>query len=136
MVFYRIQCVPTFSYVELKNVLQRQPGPEIGEQVSLYQAALRTKTKQMKRRAGELNMYESQSVEYRFEIERLATELQDTKKKWFAMKKADQNRRNKEAKEKNEQNMANKVPNVDSRGPRFTGGGFNLDQGASVLKTM
>ena len=117
-------------YVELKNVLARQPGPEIGEQVSMYQAALRQKTKQMKRLAGELNMYESQSVEYRFEIERLATELQNTKKKWFSMKKADQDRRNKEAKIKHQKLM----PKVDGK-PRFAGGGFNLDQVRTVLKT-
>lgn len=47
-------------YMELKNILARQPGPEAAEQVSTYQAALRDKTKQMKAMASELNMYQAQ----------------------------------------------------------------------------
>lgn len=84
-------------------------------------------------------MYEDQSVEYRFEIERLATELQDTKKRWFSMKKSDQNRQAKEAKVKIEKKVqevgsANWSGNLAGR-QRFTGGGFNLDGGGTVLKT-
>merc|ERR1712202_93057 len=62
-------------YVELKHILARQPGPEVTEQLRIYQETLRTKTKQMKRLASELNMYESQASEYKYEIERLAREL-------------------------------------------------------------
>ena len=47
-------------YVELKNILARQPGPEVAEQLSVYQTNLREKTKQMKAMAAELNMYHSQ----------------------------------------------------------------------------
>jgi hypothetical protein len=47
-------------YVELKNILARQPGPEVAEQLSTYQANLRDKTKQMKAMASELNMYQAQ----------------------------------------------------------------------------
>ena len=35
-------------YVELKNILARQPGPEVAEQLSIYQQNLREKTRQMK----------------------------------------------------------------------------------------
>ena len=35
-------------YVELKNILARQPGPEVAEQLNLYQANLAEKTKQLK----------------------------------------------------------------------------------------
>ena len=45
-------------YVELKNILARQPGPEVAEQLSVYQATLRQKTGQMKAMASELNMYQ------------------------------------------------------------------------------
>jgi len=41
----------------------------------------------MKAMASELNMYESQVSEYKYEIERLARELQDCKKKYFLAKK-------------------------------------------------
>jgi hypothetical protein len=47
-------------YLELKNILARQPGPEVAEQLSLYQAGLREKTKQLKAMASELNMYRMQ----------------------------------------------------------------------------
>ena len=34
--------------MELKQILARQPGPEVAEQLSVYQQNLKTKTKQMK----------------------------------------------------------------------------------------
>ena len=46
--------------VELKNILARQPGPEVAEQLSIYQQGLRDKTKSMKAMASELNMYQAQ----------------------------------------------------------------------------
>ena len=45
-------------YVELKNILARQPGPEVAEQLSVYQQNLKEKTRQMKAMASELNMYQ------------------------------------------------------------------------------
>ena len=68
-------------YVELKNILARQPGPEVAEQLSIYQQNLRDKTRQMKAMASELNMYQAQVNEYKYEIERLNRELQDVKKR-------------------------------------------------------
>merc|ERR1712150_136755 len=35
-------------YLELKHILARQPGPEVAEQLRIYQETLRGKTKQMK----------------------------------------------------------------------------------------
>ena len=35
-------------YVELKHILARQPGPEVAEQLSIYQSTLKDKTKQLK----------------------------------------------------------------------------------------
>ena len=35
-------------YIELKHILARQPGPEIAEQLQIYQQTLKEKTKQMK----------------------------------------------------------------------------------------
>ena len=34
--------------MELKQILQRQPGPEVAEQLQIYQQTLKEKTKQMK----------------------------------------------------------------------------------------
>merc|ERR1712118_432656 len=51
---------------ELQNILARQPGPEVAEQMSVYQSSLRNKTKQMKSMASELNMYQAQVNEYKY----------------------------------------------------------------------
>uniref|UniRef100_A0A2C9K519 Cilia- and flagella-associated protein 58 central coiled coil domain-containing protein n=1 Tax=Biomphalaria glabrata TaxID=6526 RepID=A0A2C9K519_BIOGL len=77
-------------YLELKHILARQPGPEVAEQLTIYQQTLKEKTKQMKGMVSELNMYEAQVGEYKYEIERIARELQEVKKKYFMQKKKEQ----------------------------------------------
>ena len=79
-------------YIELKNILARQPGPEVAEQLNIYQASLREKTKQLKALTSELNMKKATVNEYQYEIERLTRELQDLKKKYYAIKRAEQSR--------------------------------------------
>ncbi len=125
--------------MELKNILARQPGPEVAEQLSIYQvrtgdmgtgleavgmvcgvgfpsnalayaqvtarppasltaphlppplqANLREKTKQMKAMASELNMYQAQVNEYKYEIERLVRELNEMKLVFFEQRKKEQ----------------------------------------------
>ncbi|ETW07089.1 hypothetical protein H310_03159 [Aphanomyces invadans] len=73
-------------YVELKNILARQPGPEVAEQLSVYQQTLRDKDKQLKALLSEQNMFQSKENELKFEIERLARELHDVKRKYYKMK--------------------------------------------------
>ena len=43
--------------------------------------------------ASELNMYEAQVQDYKYDIERLSRELQDVKKKYFMHKKREQQQR-------------------------------------------
>jgi len=74
-------------YVELKNILARQPGPEVAEQLSIYQQGVRNKTKSMKAAASELNMYQAQVSEYKYELERLTRELQDVKRQYYEQKR-------------------------------------------------
>ena len=74
-------------YVELKNILARQPGPEVAEQLNVYQTMLREKTRQMKAMTSELNMYQAQVNEYKYEIERVTRELQDVKRKYYEQKR-------------------------------------------------
>lgn len=111
-------------YLELKHILARQPGPEVAEQLQIYQQTLKEKTKQMKATASELNMYESQVGEYKYEIERIARELQEVKKKYFMQKKKEQ-----QTKERDRTLAQAGAPVIQPQrtdGPRFTGGGFNL----------
>ncbi|KAM6330372.1 cilia- and flagella-associated protein 58 [Podargus strigoides] len=106
--------------MELKHVLARQPGPEAAEQLQLYRHTLQKKTKQLKVLSSELSMYESQSQEYKLEIERLANELLKVKKKYLAQKRKEQ-----QTKEKSSTDVEPEFPHR-SDVPRFTGGGFAL----------
>ncbi len=44
----------------------------------------------MKAMASELNMFQAQVMEYKYEIERLTRELQDSKRKYFEQKRREQ----------------------------------------------
>ena len=109
-------------YVELKNVLSRQPGPEAAEQINVYQANLREKTRQMKAMASELNMYQSQVSEFKYEIDRLQRELQGAKEKYYEARRKEQDRKNKAAAEQQAQGF----PTNPQKSGRYTGGGFSL----------
>ncbi|XP_032551331.1 cilia- and flagella-associated protein 58 [Chiroxiphia lanceolata] len=111
-------------YVELRQVLARQPGPEATEQLQHYRHSLQDKTKQLKVLSSELNMYEAQSKEYKSEIERLNNELNNVKKKYLAQKRKEQ--QNKE-KERSCPDMKRKLPPLrPDDEPHFNIGGFPL----------
>jgi len=107
-------------YIELKNILARQPGPEVAEQLSVYQQNLREKTRQMKAMASELNMYQAQVNEYKYEIERLTRDLQDMKRRYYEQKRKEQLANTGGL----DQGILTAPPNPNQ--PRFTGGGFSL----------
>lgn len=107
---------------ELHDVLEKQPGPEIYDQLELYKENLNAKTKQMKTMTSELSTYQAQVGDYRNEIERLTRELQDVKKKYFDQKKREQVQQD---------SLRGETRVIHPRpGPtaRFTGGGFNFAQ--------
>lgn len=83
-------------YAELKRILARQPGPEVAEQLSIYQETLKAKTKQLKSLASELNMYESQIDEYKYEIDKLNRQLNEVRQKYFFQKKKESMAREKQ----------------------------------------
>merc|ERR1719214_76041 len=74
-------------YVQLKNILARQPGPEVAEQLAWYSQNLKEKTKQMKQMAGELKMYHGQVKDLKDEIERYHKELDTIKQGYFNQKR-------------------------------------------------
>ena len=63
-------------YIELRQILARQPGPELTEQLSEYKRAIKQKVKQLKTLTAELNMAESAQQAQDMDIQRLANELQ------------------------------------------------------------
>jgi chromosome segregation ATPase len=117
-------------YVELKNILARQPGPEVAEQLSVYQQNLKEKTRQMKAMASELNMYQAQINEYKYEIERLTRELHDVKRKYYDVKRKDAVKQQKAvAKAQASRKLAAQQAAVaQGSAQRFAGGGFNMTQ--------
>ena len=119
-------------YTELKHILARQPGPEVAEQLSIYQQTLKQKTKQLKALASELNMYESQISEYKFDIDKLNRELGEVKNKYFMQKKKEHLVKERERLEAGGAAAAPGAPNsiVPNRSAneqvKFIGGGFSL----------
>jgi chromosome segregation ATPase len=115
-------------YVELKNLLARQPGPEVAEQLSIYQHNLKEKTRTMKAMAAELNMFQAQINEYRYEVERLTRELQDVKRKFFEMKRKDQQMKETVRAEQSHVTdpLYQQQMQFHAAQPKITGGGFNL----------
>eukprot|EP00002_Diphylleia_rotans_P000333 TRINITY_DN10172_c0_g3_i1.p1 TRINITY_DN10172_c0_g3~~TRINITY_DN10172_c0_g3_i1.p1 ORF type:complete len:860 (+),score=260.50 TRINITY_DN10172_c0_g3_i1:63-2642(+) len=83
-------------YVELKNILARQPGPEVAEQLNIYQQNLKEKTKQLKAMEGELSMYQGRVKDYKMEIERIEKDMQAVKNRYFEQKRREQLKREKE----------------------------------------
>merc|ERR1712151_453929 len=77
-------------YLEMNNLLEKQPGPEVLSEVAKQQNSLKEKTKTMKAMAAELNMYHAQLNDYKDGIERLTKELQDTKRRYFEQRRREQ----------------------------------------------
>ncbi|NWY44667.1 CFA58 protein, partial [Sylvia atricapilla] len=112
-------------YVELRHVLARQPGPEAAEQLQQFRNVLREKTKQIKALSSELSMCETQSKEYKHEIERLNNELLEVKKKYLSQKRKEQQ---KKEKERSSIDMGTKLPPLKTAVPHFNTGGFPLSK--------
>merc|ERR1711972_977423 len=70
-------------YVQLKNVIAGQPGPEVAEQLSWYSKNLKEKTSHMKQMASELGMYHNQVQDLRDEIERHNKDFASIKQAYF-----------------------------------------------------
>merc|ERR1711972_421293 len=70
-------------YVQLKNIIARQPGPEVAEQLQWYSQNLKEKTSHMKQMAQELEMYHTQVQDLRDEIDRHNKDFGATKQAYF-----------------------------------------------------
>ena len=73
-------------YIELKNVLARQPGPEVEEQILIYQQTLKDKVKQLANMDDELDMYRQQVQLFKDELTTMDMEMKRVKKKYFKIK--------------------------------------------------
>ena len=73
-------------YIELKNILAKQSGPEVAEKLQVYQQNLKERTMQLKEMVRELKNYQSQVNAYKFEIERLDKQIGQVKEVYFNSK--------------------------------------------------
>merc|ERR1711972_94938 len=105
---------------ELQGILEKQPGPEVMEQLEMYQGTYGAKMKQMKAMQSELKTYQAQVGDYKDEIDRLTRELQEVKKKYFDQKRKEQVQQDQQRGDTKAVHPR-PVPQV-----RFIGGGFNL----------
>lgn len=69
-------------YVEQKAKLARQPGPELVEQLKVYQETLKDKQAQLKTVKSELDMYKEQVAEYRQKLEDVNNETREIEEEW------------------------------------------------------
>merc|ERR1712151_738081 len=105
---------------ELTSILEKQPGPEVVEQLQIYQETFAAKMKQKQSMQSELRTYQSQVGDYRDEIDRLTRELHEAKKKYFDQKKKEQIMQDAQ---RGDTSVIHPRPVAQVR---FTGGGFNL----------
>ncbi|BBN13317.1 cilia- and flagella-associated protein 58 [Marchantia polymorpha subsp. ruderalis] len=87
-------------YIELRNILARQPGPEAQEQLTNYARTIEDKTRQLKAMASELQMCQVHIGDYKKEIQTLNEELLQAKEKYFELR-----RNGKEVQVQNDTNM-------------------------------
>lgn len=77
-------------YVQLKNILARQPGPEVSEQLTWYTTNLKDKTKQMKKMSSDLQEYHSQVQMYKKDIQHYHEDLRRMKNEYFQARAAEE----------------------------------------------
>ncbi|XP_068081247.1 cilia- and flagella-associated protein 58 [Anabrus simplex] len=70
-------------YMNLRQLMERQPGPAVAMQLHRTQLELRDRGRKMRCLISELNMYETKVTEYKFDLERVNHELQEMKKKYY-----------------------------------------------------
>lgn len=70
-------------YVELKHVVARHPGPEVEEQILVYQQTLKDKHKQLQAMNLELEMYIEQVKRFKEDIADYDAKMQRLNKKWM-----------------------------------------------------
>ncbi|CAF1687558.1 unnamed protein product, partial [Adineta ricciae] len=104
-------------YAELKRILARQPGPEVAEQLSIYQETLKAKTKQLKSLASEVNMYENQIDDYKYETDKLNRQLAEVRQKYFLQKKREAMARERDRLSQTQQQLTTTVNGITLQQP-------------------
>ena len=75
--------------MNLRKVLARQPGSETAEQLRLYAATLREKQGKHKQMSNELKMYQARVYEYKYELQKLDSDMKLVKLEYFNRRRAE-----------------------------------------------
>lgn len=97
-------------YVELKGVIARQPGPEVAEQLNVYQDSLQKKSGQMRAMKMSLKHFHEQVEQFKSRFEELNVELHQMGTDFAASRK-------KQRKAKKEQQILNEMLGRDPDAP-------------------
>lgn len=73
-------------FMELKNILSRQPGPEVYEQIQIYKSNLKDKTVQFKKMLSELKEAQDQVKATKYEIGLMKEEVGKLKGQYFSVR--------------------------------------------------
>ena len=77
-------------FMELKNILARQPGPEVYEQIQIYKSSLKDKTSQFKKMLAELKEAQEQVNANSYEISRGRGEIARMKEGYFKQREKEE----------------------------------------------
>ena len=58
--------------------------------MSVLQKSLNSRTRKLKEMAGEINMYQASTNQYKYDIERIVKEIQEIRRKYNEQKKREQ----------------------------------------------
>ena len=75
------------AYMELKKVIARQPGPEVEEQVLVYQQTYKDKAQQLLAMEEELSMYRQQVQVFKDDLRATDDEMEKVKKRWYKVRR-------------------------------------------------
>ncbi|XP_060527691.1 cilia- and flagella-associated protein 58-like [Cylas formicarius] len=108
-------------YLNLRQVLAKQPGPGIQEELTKTQRALKQRGDKMKCLVSEMNMTELKLMEYKSDLEKANEELGELKKKYLQEKKENNARLLAgDSRREIDRHLA------QTSEVRFTGGGFRM----------
>jgi archaellum component FlaC len=109
--------------LSLKQVLAKQPGPGLREELTKTQQALKNRGDQLKCMVSELNMAELQAKEYKSDLQRVTDELNELKKKYIAEKRAQKIQKLAYESSRDANQYHNKQNGAQVK---YTGGGFRM----------
>eukprot|EP00658_Telonema_sp_P-2_P039219 TRINITY_DN28053_c0_g1_i1.p1 TRINITY_DN28053_c0_g1~~TRINITY_DN28053_c0_g1_i1.p1 ORF type:complete len:456 (+),score=116.72 TRINITY_DN28053_c0_g1_i1:341-1708(+) len=128
-------------YGQLKNILSRQPGPEIVEQLNIYHENVVKRAEQLNQMESQLSTTQAQVAEHHQEADKNNRELIETKRRFYATKSKNTTLRREHTLAT--QQARGTLPSAGGNGatlnsglpvrfqadqPKFAGGGFSLGQ--------